>query len=102
MLRRPPRSTLFPYTPLFRSNFIGYSLGHYYVFGRHVPGAGNLWEEYRQRRGQHGFDPDAVAAGVAPPLPVLLPQEIGRAHLWNPVPGQTRMPASALKKKIHK
>ncbi len=42
-------------------NFIGYSLGHYYVFGRHRPGFGSLWEDYQQRRAEHGYDPDAVA-----------------------------------------
>jgi alkanesulfonate monooxygenase SsuD/methylene tetrahydromethanopterin reductase-like flavin-dependent oxidoreductase (luciferase family) len=36
-------------------NFIGYSLGHYYVFGRHVPGSGNLWAEYRSRPAEHGL-----------------------------------------------
>ncbi len=48
-------------------NFIGYSLGHYYVFGRHRPGEGNLWEDYRQRRAEHGFDPDAVALAAQNP-----------------------------------
>jgi alkanesulfonate monooxygenase SsuD/methylene tetrahydromethanopterin reductase-like flavin-dependent oxidoreductase (luciferase family) len=43
------------------ANFIGYSLGHYYVFGRHKPGAGNLWAEYQERRVEKGFDPEAVA-----------------------------------------
>ena len=43
------------------TNFIGYSLGHYYVFGRHRPGAGDLWAEYRNRRKEMGFDPEAVA-----------------------------------------
>jgi alkanesulfonate monooxygenase SsuD/methylene tetrahydromethanopterin reductase-like flavin-dependent oxidoreductase (luciferase family) len=42
-------------------NFIGYSLGHYYVFGRHVPGAGNLWADYLNQRVEQGFDPRAVA-----------------------------------------
>src|SRR2546430_16474190 len=28
MIRRPPRSTLFPYTTLFRSAFHGYSIGN--------------------------------------------------------------------------
>src|SRR2546429_5893728 len=28
MIRRPPRSTLFPYTTLFRSQFLAESLGH--------------------------------------------------------------------------
>lgn len=43
------------------TNFIGYSLGHYYVFGRHKPGAGNLWNDYQERRAEKGFDPEAVA-----------------------------------------
>jgi alkanesulfonate monooxygenase SsuD/methylene tetrahydromethanopterin reductase-like flavin-dependent oxidoreductase (luciferase family) len=46
------------------SNFLGYSLGHYYVFGRHRPGSTDLWSEYQQRRAEHGYDPDAVAAAV--------------------------------------
>ena len=45
-------------------NFIGYSLGHYYVFGRHKPGRGNLWAEFQQRRTEKGFDPDAVASAA--------------------------------------
>jgi alkanesulfonate monooxygenase SsuD/methylene tetrahydromethanopterin reductase-like flavin-dependent oxidoreductase (luciferase family) len=49
------------------SNFIGYSLGHYYVFGRHRPGAGDLWAEYRARRAIEGFDPDAVARATGSP-----------------------------------
>jgi len=49
------------------TNFIGYSLGHYYVFGRHVPGGGNLWEEYREQRAEHGFDPQAVALAAGNP-----------------------------------
>jgi alkanesulfonate monooxygenase SsuD/methylene tetrahydromethanopterin reductase-like flavin-dependent oxidoreductase (luciferase family) len=47
------------------SNFLGYSLGHYYVFGRHRPGQTDLWAEYRERRAGAGYDPDAVAAAVA-------------------------------------
>jgi alkanesulfonate monooxygenase SsuD/methylene tetrahydromethanopterin reductase-like flavin-dependent oxidoreductase (luciferase family) len=42
-------------------NFIGYSLGHYYVFGRHRPGSFDLWADYRARRGVEGYDPVAVA-----------------------------------------
>jgi hypothetical protein len=47
------------------SNFIGYSLGHYYVFGRSKPGAGDLWAEFRERRAEQGFDPEAVAQAAA-------------------------------------
>ena len=48
-------------------NFIGYSLGHYYVFGRHHPGAVDLWSEYRERRAEAGFDPEAVALATGSP-----------------------------------
>jgi alkanesulfonate monooxygenase SsuD/methylene tetrahydromethanopterin reductase-like flavin-dependent oxidoreductase (luciferase family) len=47
------------------SNFLGYSLGHYYVFGRHRPGRTDVWAEYQERRAAAGYDPDAVAAAVA-------------------------------------
>jgi alkanesulfonate monooxygenase SsuD/methylene tetrahydromethanopterin reductase-like flavin-dependent oxidoreductase (luciferase family) len=47
------------------ANFIGYSLGHYYVFGRHQPGHGNLWEDYEQRRAEEGYDPEAVALAAS-------------------------------------
>ena len=53
-------------------NFIGYSLGHYYVFGRHKPGRGDLWSDYRQSARRAGFrsrcrriavgDPDRLGA----------------------------------------
>jgi alkanesulfonate monooxygenase SsuD/methylene tetrahydromethanopterin reductase-like flavin-dependent oxidoreductase (luciferase family) len=48
-------------------NFIGYSLGHYYVFGHHKPGAEDLWADYLRRRSLQGFDPDAVALAVGDP-----------------------------------
>jgi len=59
------------------TNFIGYSLGHYYVFGRHRPGGGNLWAEYQQRRTEKGFDPEAVAlaAGSSQTLGATVAQE---------------------------
>ena len=43
-------------------NFFGYSLAHYYLFGRHEPGRTDVWAEYQARRAEHGYDPDAVAA----------------------------------------
>ena len=48
-------------------NFIGYSLGHYYVFGRHKPGRENLWADYRVRRAEMGYDPEAVALATGSP-----------------------------------
>jgi alkanesulfonate monooxygenase SsuD/methylene tetrahydromethanopterin reductase-like flavin-dependent oxidoreductase (luciferase family) len=47
------------------SNFLGYSLGHYYVFGRHQPGATDLWADFKARRAEAGFDPEAVALAAA-------------------------------------
>ena len=38
-------------------NFLGYSLGHYYVFGRHVPNQTDLWSDYQRRRAEMGYDP---------------------------------------------
>jgi alkanesulfonate monooxygenase SsuD/methylene tetrahydromethanopterin reductase-like flavin-dependent oxidoreductase (luciferase family) len=44
------------------ANFFGYSLAHYYVFGRHQPGVTDVWDEFQQRRAEHGFDPETVIA----------------------------------------
>ncbi len=43
-------------------NFFGYSLGHYYVFGEHRPGATDVWAEFLDRRGDHGYSPEVEAA----------------------------------------
>ena len=45
-------------------NFIGFSLGHYYVFGRHVPARTDLWADYQDRRTEMGYDPTVVAAAA--------------------------------------
>lgn len=29
-------------------NFFGYSLGHHYVYGHHVPGVTNIWERFKE------------------------------------------------------
>ena len=47
------------------ANFFGYSLAHYYVFGRHHPGRTDVWAEYQERRAEHGYDPAAVQAAAA-------------------------------------
>jgi hypothetical protein len=46
------------------ANFFGYSLGHYYIFGKHRPGRTDVWAEYVERRGAQGFDPAAIAKAV--------------------------------------
>ena len=43
-------------------NFFGYSLGHYYIFGDHVPGSTDVWKEFVERRAEQGFSPDVEAA----------------------------------------
>ena len=45
-------------------NFFGYSLAHYYVFGRHAPARTDVWAEYVAQRGEHGFSPEAVFAAA--------------------------------------
>jgi alkanesulfonate monooxygenase SsuD/methylene tetrahydromethanopterin reductase-like flavin-dependent oxidoreductase (luciferase family) len=44
------------------ANFFGYSLAHYYVFGRHHPAQTSVWDEFQRRRAEHGYDPVAVRA----------------------------------------
>jgi alkanesulfonate monooxygenase SsuD/methylene tetrahydromethanopterin reductase-like flavin-dependent oxidoreductase (luciferase family) len=47
------------------SNFLGYSLGHYYVFGRHRPGDTDIWADYQLKRKEAGYDPEAVQLAAA-------------------------------------
>src|SRR3989442_6512927 len=76
MIRRPPRSTLFPYTPLFRSG--------------HEPG-------------RAGPEPGVPLGGGrgdrrtrCPARPRSLPARyIGRAHVCTPVTSAARLPSSA-------
>jgi alkanesulfonate monooxygenase SsuD/methylene tetrahydromethanopterin reductase-like flavin-dependent oxidoreductase (luciferase family)/putative sterol carrier protein len=56
------------------AHFFGYSLAHYYVFGKHEPGRTNLWEEFERNRNTYGFARDIVRAQDAP-LAVKLLQE---------------------------
>ncbi|MDD9963038.1 MAG: LLM class flavin-dependent oxidoreductase [Gammaproteobacteria bacterium] len=43
-------------------NFFGFSLAHFYVFGDHVPGETNVWEEFQEKRQQMGYDPEVAVA----------------------------------------
>jgi alkanesulfonate monooxygenase SsuD/methylene tetrahydromethanopterin reductase-like flavin-dependent oxidoreductase (luciferase family) len=43
-------------------NFFGYSLGHYYIFGEHEPGKTDVWQQYIERREQHGYSPEVAIA----------------------------------------
>jgi alkanesulfonate monooxygenase SsuD/methylene tetrahydromethanopterin reductase-like flavin-dependent oxidoreductase (luciferase family) len=55
-------------------HFFGYSLGHYYVFGNHIPGKTNVWDEFQERRSLLGFDRN-VAAQTGQVLGAQLLQE---------------------------
>jgi alkanesulfonate monooxygenase SsuD/methylene tetrahydromethanopterin reductase-like flavin-dependent oxidoreductase (luciferase family) len=48
------------------AHFFGYSLAHYYVFGKHRPGRTVLWDEFQQNRNSFGFVREIVTAGAAP------------------------------------
>ena len=43
-------------------NFFGYSLGHYYIFGDHVPGETDVWQEFVAKRDERGYSPQVEAA----------------------------------------
>src|SRR3712207_8799185 len=88
MIRRPPRSTLFPYTTLFRSPGVGGDALRLLRDGdnRRRLGARRRGEGARDQR--RGGGP-AQGPGF----------EIRRAHVLTPVTPITRMPSSAWKKK---
>src|SRR3712207_8514058 len=94
MIRRPPRSTLFPYTTLFRSlsrarrgRALGARRGDDDAQRRVEVG-----RRRRVRRVRRALDVVAAALGLpAAPAPAV----IGRAHAWTPVTPISRMPASA-------
>jgi alkanesulfonate monooxygenase SsuD/methylene tetrahydromethanopterin reductase-like flavin-dependent oxidoreductase (luciferase family) len=44
------------------ANFFGYSLAHFYVFGQHVPGSTDVWNEFQTRRAQMGYSPEVATA----------------------------------------
>ncbi len=59
------------------AHFFGYSLAHYYVFGKHEPGRTNVWQEFGQNRNTYGFARDIVRAEDAPLGVKLLQEGIG-------------------------
>ncbi|HEC08802.1 MAG TPA: LLM class flavin-dependent oxidoreductase [Acidimicrobiales bacterium] len=44
------------------ANFFGYSLAHYYVFGDHVPGRTDVWDEFEHKRSEMGYSPEVEVA----------------------------------------
>src|SRR5256885_13070848 len=73
MIRRPPRSTLFPYTTLFRSAGAGL-VDH---FGRRDLGAADLEPDYPRVHGRVRLA--RLPGGLLRPLPPLLRIAIGGA-----------------------
>ena len=44
------------------ANFFGYSLAHFYIFGEHVPGKTDVWQEFHDKRKQMGYSPEVAVA----------------------------------------
>src|SRR5690242_21280280 len=74
MLRRPPRSTLFPYTTLFRSGVVGAAVGR--------PGEARAGVEVRAHRGDGDVGGGEPLEDGVPRLPgvgvgVVVPVDVG-------------------------
>src|SRR2546428_5868707 len=86
MIRRPPRSTLFPYTTLFRS------------VSREVMTCALALADATERRSERWHDVDWIGGWVHRAR-LRVGEKIGRGHVWNPVTLRSRMAAFACKKK---
>src|SRR3712207_7221859 len=97
MIRRPPRSTLFPYTTLFRSRRppLLPRLPH----GLHPHAHPDLLRRALQDQVEER-DVSTVEEDVRRDVRRGDPLQIGRAHVLTPVTPISRMPFSALKKNI--
>jgi alkanesulfonate monooxygenase SsuD/methylene tetrahydromethanopterin reductase-like flavin-dependent oxidoreductase (luciferase family) len=43
------------------AHFFGYSLAHYYAFGRHRPGVTDVWQDFVENRERYGFSRSVAA-----------------------------------------
>ena len=48
------------------AHFFGYSLAHYYVFGEHLPGRTDVWEQFQRERREKGFAREIVTPDQEP------------------------------------
>ncbi|HEV3002617.1 MAG TPA: LLM class flavin-dependent oxidoreductase [Solirubrobacteraceae bacterium] len=72
------------------AHFFGYSLTHWYVFGRHRPGRTSIWDEFQQRRAEVGFAREIVTADQAPLGVKILQQGLGSLRGAVGTPEQVR------------
>ena len=113
MIRRPPRSTLFPYTTLFRSDSLLSSKYNTVVcelcIAWYAPDICVTYNHYSfiiYNQNQNDFNKNHCFK--ARYLFLLIKfrlwqlKKIGRAHVWTPVTQWSRMPSSAWKKKNKK
>ena len=107
MIRRPPRSTLFPYTTLFRSDDATDATCRDIEASLTKAGVEVLYDDTKARPGEKFARMDLIGL----PLQITVGprglsegkvEEIGRAHVWTPVTQWSRMPSSAWKKKKRK
>src|SRR5260370_33292734 len=100
MIRPPPRSTLFPSTPLFRSSFFQWfadSRNRRLIERLRKAGVNMRSSLYKPQAAAGPFAGKTfVLTGT---LPTLKREEIGKAHASTPVTPEYPMPSSALKKK---
>jgi alkanesulfonate monooxygenase SsuD/methylene tetrahydromethanopterin reductase-like flavin-dependent oxidoreductase (luciferase family)/putative sterol carrier protein len=47
-------------------HFFGYSLAHYYLFGKHRPAHTDIWADFKENRGERGFSREIVNPDDAP------------------------------------
>src|SRR5438093_5265384 len=72
------------------AHFFGYSLAHYYVFGRHRPGRTAVAQEFAEHRTEYGFAREIIAADQAPLGIQVLQQGLGSLRGAIGTPDQVR------------
>jgi alkanesulfonate monooxygenase SsuD/methylene tetrahydromethanopterin reductase-like flavin-dependent oxidoreductase (luciferase family) len=71
-------------------HFFGYSLGHYYIYGQHVPGRTDVWREFQERRAGYGFDRRIAAREGEPLAARLMEEQLGSMRGAIGTPAQLR------------